>query len=176
MTPQQRERSQAPRRHVRVASSCSHAVNSRGQYDAKFQTVTNGLNAARVAAAASTLLAGGELMDEDRSAVGEVVKDLRDEALALRHPQDAKYGTEGSFAFAGLALKSFPEHVLTPTASRDADYSARLLDQIASELDTMLGNDVPSPSRLKVIKETFLAVSQSFGRELAQTGELVDTP
>lgn len=151
---------------------CSHAVKPRENYDARFRKVSNGLNAARIAAAASTLLAGDHLMAQDRSAVEAVVKDLRDEALALRHPKEARYGNEGSFAFAGLALKSYPARQQAPRG--DAEYYAQALDELADELESMLGDVVPPRDELEIVKAAFLNVSRSVGRELAHTGELAD--
>jgi hypothetical protein len=172
MTPHRQESSHAPYPGAGGAFYCSHAVKPRENYDARFRMVSNGLNAARVAAAASTLLAGDDLIEQDRSAVEEVVQDLRVEALALRNPKEVGYGSEGSFAFAGLALKSYPRQMAAPRG--DAEYYARALDELADELESMLGDAVPPPEELEVVKQAFLDVSRSVGRELARTGELAD--
>jgi hypothetical protein len=140
-------------------------------YNTRFQSVSNGLRAARVASAASTLLAGAALVDADKQALTDVVSDLREEAAALTDPSSGPFGNEASFAFAGLALSSLPRF---DRLSYSTDKAASALQILAERLEKMLGDDPPPRVELETFEELFLDVSNEIGRQLSRPGETID--
>jgi len=156
-----------PANDVTAAAVASHDSS----YNTRFQSVSNGLRAARVASAASTLLAGAALVDVDKHALKGVVADLRGEAAALGDPTSGHFGNEGSFAFAGLALSSLPQ---SERSSDSADKAAAALRELAERIEMMLNDDPPPRAELQYFENLFLDVSSAIGRQLSSPGETVD--